>query len=549
MKFGKIIILLGVIIVTISACEEQVLNKDPQRSFSQKDIWGDITLANHYLNGVYDGIGNWGIPDGAVYQLAGNATDEMLKRGGSGLWQIPQATITASNMGDYTKWTPAYTSIRKCNIFLQNIGKVPNVSEDEIKTLKAQVRFIRAKNYADLVNWHSWWEGDRNGVPIIKKPFNLDDEFEVQRASYSEVVDFIVSELDAIAEALPEQWPADEWGRVTKGAAFALKSEILLYAASKRHNPEMDQSKWQKASDAAKTVIDMNMYSLYPVSNWQDYANIFLDRTNNPEIILARPFDPAQLPNNWLDKYNSPNGYKGWGNSVPTQNIVDKFEMANGKKITDPTSGYDPQNPYKNRELRFKATIVYNGRMYRGRKVEAFTPGGKDSKEGIQAWNTSPTGYWLYKFMDESIDFGNASAPTPYIMFRLAEIYLNYAEAEYHLGNESVAREYVNIIRDRANLPDIQSSGDQLLQDIRHERTIEMVFEKDHRWNDVRRWEILPQTASQDIKRMVIKKDSNGDLSYQIETVLERNFDERIYSLPIPFDEITKSNLTQNPGY
>jgi hypothetical protein len=513
-KIIKIVLALLFICSSIS-CEKSVLDKTPKNEFSSIDVWADINLAKTYLNTVYDGIGQWGMHHYRNPQvMTSSATDEAWQRGNHGIWVMNQGNISASNYGDFNIWTPDYRAIRTCNIFLQNIDNVPDVNAEDLKSMKAQARFIRAMNYADLVNWYSWWEGDRNGVPIITEPFNLDDDFNVTRANYSEVVDFITSELDEVITDLPNEWDAGNFGRVTKGATLALKSEILLYAASKLHNPTMDASKWTKAADAAKAVIDLNQYSLVSVSSFQDYAGIFLN-SSNPEIILARPYDPVVLPANWVDLYNTPNGYGGWGGNCPTQQFVDKFQMNNGKDISDPSSGYDPQNPYVEREVRFYADIVYNGRMYRGRETEFWIPGGLDSKDGPTGWNTSFTGYTLYKFMDESINFQASPAPTPWIIFRLAEIYLNYAEAEYHLGNEDIAREYINKIRTRAQLPGIQSSGNQLLQDIRHERSIELAFERDFRWNDVRRWEILDQTASQDYIGMEITKDNSGNLSYK----------------------------------
>lgn len=548
-RFMKIAFAIILTCLSIS-CEKSVLDKNPQNEFSEKDVWGDINLAKSYLNTVYDGIGQWGMHHYRNPQvMACSATDEAWQRGDHGVWVMNKGNITASNYGDFNIWTPDYQAIRRCNIFLKNIDDVPDVSEEELKSMKAQARFVRAINYADLVDWYSWWEGDHNGVPIITEPFNLDDDFKVTRADYSEVVDFITSELDAIAGDLPDEWDADNFGRVTKGAVLTLKSEILLYAASKLHNPGMDQSKWKKAADAAKAVIDLNQYSLAPVDTYQDYANIFLDGSN-PEIILARPYDPIVLPSNWVDLYNTPNGYGGWGGNCPTQQFVEKFQMENGKNILDPSSKYDPQNPYEGRELRFYADIVYNGRMYRGRKVEFWTPGGLDSKDGPTGWNTSLTGYTLYKFMNESIDFQASPAPTPYVIFRYAEILLNYAEAEYHLGNEDIAKEYVNKIRTRVKLPPIQSSGARLLQDIRHERTIELAFERDFRWNDVRRWEILDQTATQDYMGIQITKDKEGNLSYERVVAMKRGYDKRMYSLPIPLEELQKApELNQNPGY
>ena len=548
-KIIKIALALLFLCSSIS-CEKSVLDKTPKNEFSSIDVWADINLAKTYLNTVYDGIGQWGMHHYRNPQvMTSSATDEAWQRGNHGIWVMNQGNISASNYGDFNIWTPNYRAIRTCNIFLQNIDNVPDVSAEDLKSMKAQARFIRAMNYADLVDWYSWWEGDHNGVPIITEPFNLDDDFNVTRADYSEVISFITSELDEVITDLPNEWDAANFGRVTKGAALALKSEILLYAASKLHNPSMDLSKWTKAADAAKAVIDLNQYSLVSVSSFQDYAGIFLNSSNS-EIILARPYDPVVLAANWVDLFNTPNGYGGWGGNCPTQQFVDKFQMNNGKDISDPSSGYDPQNPYVEREVRFYADIVYNGRMYRGRETEFWVPGGLDSKDGPTGWNTSVTGYTLYKFMDESINFQASPAPTPWIIFRLAEIYLNYAEAEYHLGNEDIAREYINKIRTRAQLPEIQSSGNQLLQDIRHERSIELAFERDFRWNDVRRWEILDQTASQDYIGMEITKDNSGNLSYKRIVAMKRGFDPRMYSLPIPLEELQKApDLNQNPGY
>jgi hypothetical protein len=549
-RFMKVAVVILLTCFSFS-CEKGVLDKSPKNEFSETNVWKDANLAKAYLNTVYNGIGQWGMNhDQIPRQMACSATDEAWQRGNHGMWVFNQGNITASSFGGFNVWTPDYKAIRNCNIFIENINKVPDVSADNLKSMKAQARFIRAMNYADLVDWYSWWEGDHNGVPIITTAFNLNDKFNVTRNSYSEVVDFITSELDSIVADFPKRWVAGDFGRVTKGADLALKSEILLYAASKLHNPTMNPIKWQKAADAALAFINLNQYSLVPVNSYEDYANIFINPSNNPEIILARPYDPVVLPSEWVDLYNSPNGYGGWGGNCPTQQFVDKFEMANGKDISDPSSGYDPQNPYVGREPRFYSDIVYNGRMYRGRETQFWTPGGLDTKDGPTGWNASQTGYTLYKFMNESVNFHSAVAPTPFIIFRLAEIYLNYAEAEYHLGNEAVAKGYVNQIRTRAKLPEIQSSGNQLLQDIRHERTIELAFERDFRWNDLRRWEILDQTATQDFMGMQITKDNRGNFAYKTVVTMKRGYDHKMYSLPIPLEELLKApELNQNPGY
>jgi len=552
MKLSKIIVIISLFVLSFGfvACQDQVLNKNPKNVYSSKALWNSPNLAESYLNKVYQGVGQFGIRHGnSPREMPSSATDEAMQRGNHGIWTLNKGNISPSNLGDFNIWSPDYKEIRRANVFLKNIDDVPGLSASKIKTMKAEAKFIRAKLYANLVNWYSWWQGPHNGVPLVTKPLKTSSNFKgMQRASYSDIVNFIVKECDAAAKNLPNKWPADQWGHITKGAALALKSEILLYAASKRHNPSMDQSKWKKAADAAKAVIDMGQYHLKSVQTAEDYAGIFLNGGTHPGIILARPYDPQHLSHYWMDKMNSPNGYLGWGGNCPNQGFVDKYEMKNGMKITNPNSGYDPQHPYENREIRFKGDVLYNNRMYRGRKTQ-FYDGGLDSKSGPQGWNTSPTGYTLYKFIDPNTNFHKTASPTPYIIYRIAEIYLNYAEAEYHLGNESMARKYVNKVRERVHLPDITSTGNQLLQDIRHERTIELAFERNFRWCDVRRWEIAPQTANKDYIKIDIKKLGPDKFSYSTSTAMPRTFNKRNYSLPIPLDEIQKTSLKQNPGY
>ena len=236
--------------------------------------------------------------------------------------------------------------------------------------------------------------------------------------------------------------------------------------------------------------------------------------------------------------------------------------MKDGKSINQ-SPLYDPsaKNFYKNRELRFYADIVYNGSKYRGRSMEFYLPGGIDSKDGPSGdINSTRTGYTIRKYMDESYRWWETSgyAATPRVFFRLAEFYLNYAEAEYHLGNYNIAIEYVNKIRNRVNLPDINSSGTQLLKDIRHERNIELVFEG-HRFYDARRWMTAGKKFGEDIQGIQWKyvdnngnlesPENGGQLTYEIFTLLEKSFPERQYYIPIPADEIRRTNLKQNDGY
>jgi hypothetical protein len=176
---------------------------------------------------------------------------------------------------------------------------------------------------------------------------------------------------------------------------------------------------------------------------------------------------------------------------------------------------------------------------------------GLDSPQSkVQGWNVSPTGYWTYKFMNESNDFTKSNSNVPLIVIRLPEIYLNYAEAEWHLGNYDLARKYANKVRTRVQLPPLTSSGNQLLKDIKHERRVELNFDDVGiiRWNDIRRWKILDK-VDKDAKGVFVYKHDDGSLTYKYKVAQKRTYDPKLYSLPIPYDEIKKSNLTQNPGY
>jgi hypothetical protein len=239
--------------------------------------------------------------------------------------------------------------------------------------------------------------------------------------------------------------------------------------------------------------------------------------------------------------------------------------MNTGKPITDPASGYDPANPYKNRDNRFYATILYNGAPYRGDTIRTFTPGGKDSKDGPDNWNTSKTGYYLKKYMNDNYPlqnpWGNAGFQ-PWYYFRYAEILLNYAEAANEAygpdavapGATMTARQAVNMIRTRAsvNMPELPAglSKDAMRDAVRYERRIELAFEE-HRFYDVRRWKIADVTENKPAGGISITK-SGSNFVYTPKVALDgRKFLVQHYWLPIPRAEIQASGnkIEQNPNY
>ena len=565
-------------LVLLGSCdnyEDEILGLKPTDRFSEADVWTSGKSANEFLNQCYAGMGSLSINGlGNAENLPAGLTDMGVIRGNQGNWNFQSGSIVPTSTGTANIWEGSYVTIRNTNLFLENIDRVPDITQQEKSLMTAQARFIRAYRYMFLVNYYSWWEGPKNGVPLLTKSYSPGEDVIVDRAGYDEVVNFIISELDEIEDVLPLSWPDAEWGKITKGACLAMKSRMLLYKASKRYNPGHDTQEWVAASDAAKAVIDMSMYELIqidntkpPIESYKEYADIFLHPNN--EMILSQPTYMA--PGFMYGKFeirNAPNGYGGEGACGPTQEIVNKYQNEDGEDILDasgnPINGYDPQNPFVNRETRFYATIVYNGRDFRGRQVETFMPDpdnpsdmvipGKDSRHptAIRYRQTSETGFWLYKFMNESIAFDQPSN-TPVILFRHAEAFLNYAEAQFELGNEDVARANINIIRNRVGLPDLDTSltGTALRDAIRHERTIELAFEQNHRFCDERRWEILPETFVT-LWRLEAFKDNNGNIRYVGDQTmaLPRVFSEKMYSFPIPDREIQRApHLNQNPGY
>jgi hypothetical protein len=375
-----------------------------------------------------------------------------------------------------------------------------------------------------------------------------DTTFKIARNSFDECVTFILKDIDAAVALLPVSYADDpsNIGRATSVAAMALKSRLLLYAASLLHNPTSDVSKWQAASKASKDAIDFAESNGYTLYQGADYKKIFLEK-NNSEILMSYNF--SKVPGGGIDIVCQPNSYGGWSVYTPSQAMVDAFEMNNGKPITDGTSGYDATNPYINRDPRFYADIIFNGATFKGTTVEIFG-GGKDSPQGPQGWNATETGYNWRKYMSETIDMNKEGSNQNMIIFRLAELYLNYAESEQALGHDLVARTYVNTIRSRAsvNMPAITEAGTALRDRIRQERRIEMCFEG-HRIYDVRRWKIAAVTEAQPLMGVTVTK-TGSTFQYTPKLVRNRVFKDEYYLWPISRNEMNKNTLlTNNPGY
>lgn len=551
MKTTKIKLLIcGIILIFSTSCNDDILNLTPLNSYSEEATFSNPKLIEAYITKHYKlinaGWGSEGSSD-SRYTLRYVSDESMCNFGSwNNFWDINKGGMTPDLIGIIDTWEKYFKNIRDVNILFKNAKALDTMSEETKNLLLGEAHFFRAFYYMDLVNKYG-------GVPILEQPIELNQtDIPTKRNTYEESANFVVSEFQKAADLLPLKHTGANFGRATKGAALALKSRMLLYMASPLWNTSNDATKWQKAADAALEVINLGQYSLD-----SNYGGLFLNPLSS-EIIFEKLNTAEFGPE--FDWTQFPNGYGGYSSTCVLQDMVDSYEMADGSMPNPNIYTTATSNPWENRDPRLYASIIWDGQTFRGREVEFWEnpdgkTGGKDSKYGNEGWNSTKSGYTLKKFTDESIPgFWTTKSKQPWVYSRLAEIYLNYAEAKFKLGDEATAKTYLNLIRKRARagqnvLPDITASGAQLWEKIQNERKVELAFE-DHRFFDVRRWKIAEVTENKKARGLRIIKNANGTKSYTIIDIQERAFSPQHYLLPIPRYEIQKNaNLEQNPLY
>ncbi|WP_423148156.1 RagB/SusD family nutrient uptake outer membrane protein [Rubrolithibacter danxiaensis] len=599
MKRIYYIITFAFILVNASSCKKDFLDQSPSSLYAEDAVWADPSLTQTFVNNLY-----FAIPHGFSNIMMSSIVDETVYNAYFGEQNVVKSLVNPSdliifdeNNGNANRqkemnWSYKYKFVRAANVFFDNIDKVPFDKPEDRDKMKGEVYFLRGYMYHDLVSMYG-------GVPIITKAYGLEDDFEVPRNTYEECINYIVSQLDSAAALLPLVQDGNNKGRATKGAALALKSRVLLYAASDLYNSEASwangenkelvgyvggdrTARWQAAKDAAKAVMDLGVYGLYepnaPASAEEaskKYANIFLSKETE-EDIFVRFFTP-KFDENWdgynPGLYNNPNGWHGWGSNSPTGQMVDAYEMADGTKFSW-SNPIQKANPYVDRDPRFYASINYEGAVWRPRptdvaakdpvgivqvgyykKPDGTVVPGLDTRNGpIEDWNGTYTGYYLRKFIDPTINAQFVKQDQPWRYIRYTEILLNYAEACLGLHQDPEARTYINMIRKRVGMPDVTESGQALLDRYRNERRVELAFE-DQRYFDVRRWMIGAEGyADATGVRVDGTMDANGNIqparTYSVITAQDREWNPRFYFFPIKLDEMNRnSKLVQNPLY
>ncbi|MDF2188622.1 RagB/SusD family nutrient uptake outer membrane protein [Paraflavitalea sp. CAU 1676] len=537
-KYLLLLALTGI----IASCKKSIEDYPQERweedvVFDPRDSVGNY--ARQFLMNVYSYLPNHyaGVNDNALIEAG--TDDAVYRYPGSTIESFVNGRWTSWNMPDNV-WSKYYTAIRRANTFLAKIDIVPLKTAGMKDQWKAEARFLRAMSYFELLK--RW-----GGVPLLGDAFfDLTSNVDFARNSYDECVQYIVAECDAIKDKLlKENTIADgDFGRITRSAALALKARTLLYAASALNNTSNNATKWQAAAQASKDIIDLGYHALN-----SNFTTLFTTRRST-EVILG--FQAGT--NNTLETNHGPIGYSGTGAGSglmnPTQSLVDAFPMKNGKAITESGSGYSDQNPYANRDPRLAATILYNTATWLNRPVELYT-GGRD-------YDGSQTGYYMRKFLGAfTTSTGYSATNHNAMIFRYAEVLLNYAEAlnEANATAPEEAYKAIESVRQRAGLTPFAiargMSQADLRKLIRNERRIELAFE-DHRFWDIRRWNIGAETINKTVLSgvAVTKNGSTYTYAYNRPVLTTAAWDDKMYRYPIPVAEIEKSKLLiQNKGW
>lgn len=589
---------------TLTSCSD-FLDKEYDATLSDEKIFNNENETKGFLANIYTNL-----PDGfaplADDQFTGASRDAMTDNCVTS-WGLHYYTkvgsdgYTAADHPLLGQWNVDLYGIRKCNQFIKNAKSnvIGNAQKDGDENHLydrniAEAKLLRAIFHFDLICWFGACPiigDDESGNPIV---FDPSSDMNLTRTPAPDALKWVADQCDEIlvSGALPFRYSneASNWGRVSGAVALALKSRALLYRASALNNTNNDVSWWTDAANAAKAFIAANEqcsnpYTLQNTGNPnQDYYSIFAGpegTTYNPtqvnEIILARSLWGGLTGSNQIEKVFLPVGFTGQftaaGRTNPTQNFVDCFEMTNGKFIDEEDSGYDDQHPFNNRDPRLAQIVFYHGMTWgradqsEQRKLDMSSNEGGAGADYTSSMGGTYTGYYLKKYVNNI----SCKVPTGYMhawpIFRFTEILLNAAEALNEAGNSSEALTYINQIRQRAGMPDIETTNQsELRKRIRNERRIELSFE-DHRMWDVRRWRLYDGVTAQNelskpryeqLLNLYGVRITGSDVqnapvfTYGLaETVNRRVFNvPKNYLFPIPNNDVKKApNLGQNPGW
>ncbi len=570
--------LLALLPLLMAACSPNSLFDDaPKNKISDEETWRNPMLLDEYVNTWYRNM-NAGfktyVPSTALFKSISRYYlpwfADQLSNGKSDWYNAGYGDVLKANEESITRWAGTtwsnyYTQIQYINSFLENKDKVPDAAQR--RRVEGEAHFFRAYYYYML--WRRF-----GGVLLIDHKYDpLTRPEKFPRASYEQMVSFIVSEADEADSLLSVTNTAADAGRITRGAAIMLKAKTYLWASGTvfQNKPksylgftdDKSQAMLQKARAAYDRLFALGVYQLVPVTaTTQDgirdeYRQIFITKNSSESILEVQHSNDGDYANKFghtLDRDAAAPSFTGTTAAyTPTQNHVDEYGMRGG-------AVYDPQHPYDNRDYRFYANVLYNGCEYRSHTMDMTTTDGKAGAD-ITPYGSSTTaavsrtGYYLGKFVDasQSIDDNNTYASKQdYIIWRLAEAYLDYAEVCYRLGDNAAALDMVNRIRTRVHM---DAFSTLTWDDIVRERRVEMAFEETTYWDQLR-WGTAEQTFSgrtNPLRGITITVHA-GHTTYRTVNINRfparvRKFETKEYYFPIPWAEVRYQGIEQNPGW
>ncbi|WP_217606195.1 RagB/SusD family nutrient uptake outer membrane protein [Chitinophaga sp. GbtcB8] len=540
MKKTLIIIVFA---VGLFACRK--LDQPITREFTETAYWRDTQDALDALSACYEHLsktdyffGDDGLSDNAYVNGVGFQNVTAIANGG----------YDPSNARVKDTWGYYFTTIRRCNLLTENIDKVPKLDSTLKHRITAEARFIRAYAYFQLATWY----GD---VPFFTNVISIDESRTINRTAKNSIIQFVLSELNAIRADLPVNnysgssgYADKDKGRITRGAAIAFSARVHLY-----------NGEWQAVVSDCELLINKTENGTYGLMD--DYASIFtVGNEYNKEVVLDLQYGGGRTYD-VLRSFMPQTVALLRSVLVPTQDLVDDYVMTNGKGIKEAGSGYNENDPYTNRDPRFNATILHHGSTvtdFNGVVQTILTqPGSNPATNTVDDQGASPTGYYFYKYYDRTST--NYQSGLNLILIRYADVLLMYAEAKNELAqlDANVWNNTIRALRVRAKFTDAGATEfnaaltqEQLRTVVRRERRAELAFEG-LRVYDIRRWKIADQVLAKPVRGIKVtsgafNRDPNGYI-----IVANRTFtNPKHYLWPVPtFERDQNKNLSQNQGW
>lgn len=585
MKIFKILPIAIALLAGFTSCDG-IFRETPYDKLAENEIWSNEQLLDEYTGSWYRNMDNgFYILVSTTFKNLGQEFEpwfgDQLTVGRRDWYQAGYGELLKGAHAQITSrsklvWQGYYEQLRSVNKLLEHESELPASIRDRIL---GEAHYFRAWYHFLLLRRYG-------GAIIMERTYDpLVESMKLPRASFEQMVTFIASEADKAAKLLPAEHESRHVGRITKGAAYTLMGKTYYWAAGDKFcNSDNEYLGFKtdrrsemrgKAAAAYDLMMGLHLYGLIDARGLtrdetvSKYREIFLTKNSTESILEVQHSDNGDFLNGFghkLDRDATPPSLTGTNCAYnPTQNHVDEYRMANGKMIDEPGSGYDEDFPYENRDVRFYANILYDGAMWKGHKMDLHTTVLDDGTQvpgaDLVAYGTSTTasftrtGYYMAKFLRESqqIDTDETYASSQnYIIWRYAEILLDYAEIDFLEGRTGDALIKINDIRRRVGMPELASVK---MADIENERRVELAFEKTTYWDLIRNGTAhLVMTGDENPLYKINIKLEDGEYTYRRAVVNGRDssirfFDTYHYFWPMAWNDIRYHGIEQNPGW